>query len=330
MILESHPLIFGIGNPLIDIVINADDHDLEKLKLNKGTMQLVDKKKQDSIINYFTGNQQQYFPGGSAPNTILACSGLGVNSHIAGKVGSDELGKTYLNRIKEYGSDSGLIQGTGTTGSSIILVTPDGERTMNTYLGMCQEYSSYDIDIDKLSESSFLYFTGYMWDTNSQKLAIKKAIKIAQENNVKIVFDVADPYAVMRNRQTFLDLIEKNIDIVFANESEIKILFDSKNLDYCFEKISDIVNCGGLKLGKDGSLVFYNKQKYKIRPNPVLAIDTTGAGDMYAAGFLASIAKGKDYGVAGKNAVLLAEEVIKIQGAQLELSFITKMAEKLF
>ena len=100
MILESHPLIFGIGNPLIDIVINADDQDLEILKLNKGTMQLVDKNKQDSIINYFTDNQQQHFPGGSAPNTILACSGLGVNSHIAGKVGSDALGKTYLHRIK--------------------------------------------------------------------------------------------------------------------------------------------------------------------------------------------------------------------------------------
>ena len=330
MSIESYPLIFGIGNPLIDIVINADDQDLKILDLNKGTMQLLDEKRQESIINYFTENQQQYFPGGSAPNTILACSGLGVNAHIAGKVGSDELGKTYLNRIKKYGSDSGLIQGSGITGSSIILVTPDGERTMNTHLGMCQEYCSDDIDTDKLSESSFLYFTGYMWDTNSQKLAIKKAIQIAQENNVKIVFDVADPYAVMRNRQTFLDLLEKNIDIAFANESEIKILFESENLEYCFEKISDIVYCGGLKLGKNGSLVFYDKQKYKIKPNSVRAIDTTGAGDMYAAGFLASIAKGKDYRVAGKNAVLLAEEVIKVQGAQLELSSITKMAEKLF
>ena len=328
--LENYPLIFGIGNPLIDIVINVVDKDLQSLKLKKGTMELVDENKQQKIISYFIENKQQYFPGGSAPNTILACSGLGVNSHISGKIGMDYLGNTYLNRIREYGSDSGLVQGDGTTGSSVILVTPDGERTMNTHLGMCQEYCSDDIEKNKLSKATFFYFTGYMWDTDSQKLAVKDAIQIAKENNVKIVFDVADPYAVMRNRDSFINLIEENVDIVFANKSELKILFDSDNLEHCFLELSKIVNCGGIKLGKDGSLIFNNKQKYKIKPNPVQAMDTTGAGDMYAAGFLASIAKGKDYDEVGEIAVRLAEEVIKIQGAQLELHIISRMAEKLF
>jgi len=326
---NNYPIIFGIGNPLIDVVIKASEKDLTSLGLTKGTMQLVDEKRQEQIINYFKGTKNNYFPGGSAPNTILACSGLGIHSHIAGKIGKDELGNTYIERVNEYGADSGIVFGDGRTGSSIILVTPDGERTMNTHLGMCQEYGSNDIDEEKLSKAKFFYFTGYMWDTDSQKSAIKKAIQIAQDNKVKIVFDVADPFAVDRNRDSFLRMIEKDVDIVFANQSELKILLDSEDIDFCVDNLMEIVNSGGIKLGKEGSLIFDNNKKYVIKPSPILAKDSTGAGDMYAAGFLTSIAKGEEYGSAGEIAVHLAEEIIQVQGAQFEKDVIVHLAKKI-
>ena len=217
------PKVYGIGNPLIDIVISSTDKDLKNLELNKGVMHLVDENRQSEIIQYFKKFTPQYFPGGSAPNTLLACAGLGTPSLIAGKIGHDEFGDIYQEQADKYGVVSGLVRGDGPTGSSIILVTPDGERTMNTHLGMCRKFSVNDIETKKLSESNFFYFTGYMWDTESQKSAIKSAIDIAQNNNTKIVFDVADPFVVERNKEEFLEMITNDVDMVFANQSELSI-----------------------------------------------------------------------------------------------------------
>ena len=326
---KIYPTIFGIGNPLIDIVIKASEIDLIDLELNKGTMELVDENRQKEIISYFKENDPLYFPGGSAPNTILACAGLGIDSHIAGRIGNDKLGDIYVNRVSEYGADSGLVRGEGRTGSSIILVTPDGERTMNTNLGVCQEYSSIDIDKEKLSKAKFFYFTGYMWDTDSQKSAIKTAIQTAQENDVRIVFDVADPFAVSRNKNSFLDMIKENIDIVFANKSELNILFDSEDLEFCADSLGKLVKNFGIKLGKEGSLIIDGTSRHIIYPSPVSAKDSTGAGDMYAAGFLTSLARGKGYYDSGKIGVQLAEEVIQVNGAQLDKEVILNLAEKI-
>ena len=323
-------LIFGIGNPLIDLVIPVTDPDLIRLGINKGTMELVDQKRQKEIIDHFSDIKPQFYPGGSAPNTILACSGLGIDSYIAGKIGQDNFGDIYLDRLKSYGVNSGLVNGNGTTGSSIILVTPDGERSMNTHLGMCRKFAPDDINVERLSKSKYLYFTGYMWDTDSQKKAIHKAISLAKEHGVKIVFDVADPFVVERNREAFLKLIREHIDIVFANERELNILFSSKNVHHAIDSLADIVQTGGIKLGKEGSVVFNKKKKYNIKPKPILVLDTTGAGDMYAAGFLASICRGSGYEEAGRVAVYLAEEIIQIQGAQFQKKEIDILKSKIF
>jgi Sugar kinases, ribokinase family len=248
--------VFGIGNPLIDITITATDEDLISLGINKGTMELVDEKRQKEIFDYFQSSEPRFNPGGSAPNTILACAALGAHSHISGKIGKDHFADIYLKRVNQYGADSGLVQENGTTGSSIILVTPDGERSMNTHLGMCREYSSDNIDVKKLSRSNYLYFTGYMWDTESQKSAIQKAISVAHENKIKIVFDIADPFVVERNRNEFLELIKNDVDIVFANHVELKILFNSESIEHATNALIDIVDSAGINLGKKGSIIF--------------------------------------------------------------------------
>ena len=168
-----------------------------------------------------------------------------------------------------------------------------------------------------------------MWDTDSQKSAIKIAIQIAQENNVKIVFDVADPFAVSRNKDSFIEMIEQDIDIVFANKSELNILFDSEDIEFCVGNLGKVVDNFGIKLGKEGSLIINGNRRHIIHPSPVSAKDSTGAGEMYAAGFLTSLAKGKGYYDSGRIGVQLAEEVIQVNGAQLDKEVILNLAEKI-
>ncbi|MBT3300331.1 MAG: adenosine kinase [Candidatus Marinimicrobia bacterium] len=327
---QKIPLIYGIGNPLIDIAISVEDKDLHALNLEKGIMHLVDEKRQAEIVTYFKNQKQDYHPGGSAPNTILACAGLGVPALIAGKIGKDTFGDIYVKQAEKYGVISGLIQGNGPTGSSIILVTPDGERTMNTHLGMCRAFSEADINKEQLSQAKYLYFTGYMWDTDSQKSAIISAIQIAKEEKIQIVFDVADPFAVSRNRDEFIKMIQNDVDIVFANQAELEILFDSDDYENSSRQLSQWVRSAGLKLGKKGSLVLNKGKIDPISPRLVNAKDSTGAGDMYAAGFLAGLSKGFDCSTAGKAGGFLAEEIIQKTGAQFEVDKIQAYASSLF
>ena len=326
----NKPLIYGIGNPLIDIIINAKDKDLNNLGLDKGVMHLVDEKRQKEILSYFSELIPIYHPGGSAPNTLLACSAFGVNSLITGKIGNDKFGQIYIKQAQRFGVIPALVQGDGPTGSSIIIVTPDGERTMNTHLGMCQRFSKDDLDIKKLSRSRFLYFTGYMWDTDSQKTAIKTAINFAKKNNIKIIFDVADPFVVKRNKEEFLQIIEKDIDIVFANKSELEILFNTEDYNISTRMLGKIVNIAGIKLGKKGSIVVENNTQTLLPPRPIIAKDSTGAGDMYAAGFISSLCKGLKPIEAGKIGGFVAEEIIQQTGAQLNLNKIKELSLTLF
>ena len=154
--MKTSPSIYGIGNPIVDIIFHVSYDDIKTLGLQKGTMSLVTKKRQTEIINYLQIENASIFPGGSAPNTIIACNGLGISSVISGKLGNDKFGEIYLDQIKKYDVFSRVVQGNGSTGTSVVLITPDAERTMNTHLGMCREYNVKDIDEKLLISSSFL------------------------------------------------------------------------------------------------------------------------------------------------------------------------------
>ena len=328
--MKTPPAIYGIGNPIVDIIFHVSDDDIKTLGLQKGTMSLVTKKRQTEIINYLQIENASIFPGGSAPNTIITCNGLGIYSVLSGKIGNDKFGKIYLDQINKYDVFSKVVQGNGSTGTSVVMITPDAERTMNTHLGMCREFNVEDIDEELLISSSFLYFTGYMWDTDSQKEAIQKAVDIAQSNNLKICFDVADPFVVERNREEFLEFIKNSVDIVFANQPELLILFQSEEIDRSIDRLMNIVKCGAVKLGKKGSIVFNDLEKNKIEPKLISAKDTTGAGDMYAAGFLSQFFKTNDYIASGEIGSVLAEEIIQINGAQFEKNMLSQIRSKIF
>ena len=328
--MKTSPGIYGIGNPIVDIIFHVSDNDIKTLGLQKGTMSLVTKERQTEIINFLQIENASIFPGGSAPNTIIACNGLRIPSVLSGKIGNDNFGEMYLSQLNKYDVLSKVVQGNGPTGTSVVLITPDAERTMNTHLGICREYNVKDIDEQLLMSSSFLYFTGYMWDTDSQKEAIQKAVEIAQSSNLKICFDVADPFVVERNREEFLEFIKNSVDIVFANQPELLILFESKDIDQSIDRLMNIVKCGGVKLGKKGSIVFNGFEKNKIESNLISAKDTTGAGDMYAAGFLSQFYKTNDYIASGKIGSLLAEEIIQINGAQFDKNKMNEIRSKIF
>ncbi|MBT3276003.1 MAG: adenosine kinase, partial [Spirochaetales bacterium] len=195
--------------------------------------------------------------------------------------------------------------------------TPDSERTMNTYLGANREFTKGDINFDIVADSRFLYFTGYMWDTDLQKQAVMSAIEIGKRNGAVVAFDVADPFAVNRNRDAFIELIEKNVDIVFANREEAKLLFGTETANDAAEKLSTVCDIAVVKDGAAGSLVKRSHGAVERIPvRNVKAVDTTGAGDMYAAGFLYGIISGLSDREAGICASYLASRVVETWGAQ--------------
>jgi len=309
--------VFGIGNPLVDILTQVEDSHLTVLNLNKGVMHLIEEDARKILLTKLKRFPLTISAGGSCPNTMITLAMCKLKVILSGKIGNDKYGTLFEKQIKRNGVVSGIIKGKGMTGSSIILISEDYERTMNTYLGMCRAFTKKDLDVRKLKQSKFLYFTGYMWDTETQKEAILYAIEIAKKYGVKIVFDVADPFAVKRNKQEFSQLIKEHTDIVFANEEEAKMLFSIKTEQLVIEKLSQYCDIAVVKCGTKGSMIKKDRL-YLIPSFRVNAIDTTGAGDMYSAGFLYGLCHNYDLLICGKIASFLASRVVMQIGAQLD------------
>ena len=322
------PDIYGIGNPLIDILAQIEDKDLENLSIPKGIMSLIDLPGREKILSYIEKRNKEYSCGGSCPNTMITLSALGSKTALGGKTGNDKFGQIYEEQLKKHKNIiSSLRKGQSATGSSIILITPDGERSMNTYLGSNREFDENDVDEKVLLSSSFFYFTGYMWDTENQKSAIMKSLDICKKRGITVAFDVADPFAVGRYKNDFLKLIEERADIVFANEEEAKILFDEENPEKNAGEIASMNTLAAVKTGKQGSIIKDNKNAFIKIPilNDKGCIDTTGAGDTYAAGFLYGIVSGRSPEKAGEYASIAASAIVSKIGAQFSQEEISEL-----
>lgn len=327
--------VYGIGNPLIDYLCQVEDKDLLSLSLNKGTMLLIDADKQKEIVEHTKDKEITYSCGGSCPNTMVTLCSLGVNTTLGGSIGDDELGVMYRKRLRESGVEDQLItKKEAVTGTSIILLTPDKERTMNTYLGANRLYSPDDVVIDSIKNADLFYFTGYMWDTESQQKSVLKTLEICKSMGKKVAFDVADPFAVGRYRQTFHSIIKEYCDIVFANSEEARFLMDNYDPYECCKSLGKLCPIAIVKNGKKGSFVSDNKIITQIplygTSNPV---DTTGAGDTYAAGFLYGYLSGYDTITSSNIASYLAGKIISKVGAQFskeEFPEIKKYVEENF
>ena len=310
--------IYGIGNPLIDYLVMVDDKDISNLGLYKGTMNLIDTDKREEILEYIRKKDITFNCGGSCPNTMVTLKSLGIEDvTLAGGVGFDEHADMYRERLSSLGLKDELVGNDAPTGTSLILVTEDRERTMCTYLGANRSYDAKDINIESALNADIFHFTGYMWDTEPQKRAIRRVLEEKKNAGFLVSFDVADPFAVGRYRSTFIDLITEYADIVFANAEEAHFLMDNYDPKDCAKSLGKLCRTAIVKNGKKGSYISHERVMHEIpvvgTANPV---DTTGAGDTYASGFLYGIAKGKDIETSGKIASFLAGEIISQIGAQ--------------
>ncbi|UCB44519.1 MAG: adenosine kinase [Spirochaetota bacterium] len=323
-----HIDISGLGNPLMDILVYVDDDFIKNNNLMKGVMHLIDDNESKKLLHLIDDKKKELQAGGSCPNTMVALALLGLNTALAGKIGNDELGNIYQKKIVEKGVISYLKQYDCDTGTSIILITPDKERTMNTYLSACREFCKEDLQAEMIENSSLFYFTGYMWDTDNQKEATRYAIEVAKSNKVPIVFDVADPMAAERYREDFIPMIQESIDIVLANACEAQIL-TGKDIEESVTILNRLCPTAVIKNGEKDTLIADKGEVFSIPVFKSNVKDTTGAGDNFAAGFIYGILKGYDIPLCGRIASFVASKTIEKIGAQAPDNIRTLLEEML-
>lgn len=321
--------VYSIGNILMDVLADADDKEIDELGLDKGIMKLVSPGERLRLLDFIASRDRVLQCGGSAPNTVITLSSLGVQTGLSGKVGRDELGHAYIRQLEEHGVRSYVSEEDGYTGTCIVLISPDSERTMNTDLAINKEYCRSNVSEEALTEADYFYFTGYMWDTPSQKEALTHAIKIAREKHTKIAFDLADPFAVNRSGADFLHMIEQHFDLVFANREEARLLLGKDSIEDCLDILAEHCEIAVIKNGKHGSLVAKADKRFRIPVNPVKAVDSTGAGDTYAAGFLYGLCQGFDIEKSGIFASWLASRIVEVKGAQFHKKELVNIQEAL-
>ncbi len=308
--------VCGLGNPLVDILIHVDEDFIKKYNLNKGVMHLITQKEKAALLDAIYNFDYQTEVGGSAPNTITTLSKLGIKTALAGKVGDDELGNLFVEKLVQKGVRSFLKKSSTDTGISIVLITPDGERTMNTYLGASREFKPEELDEEMIKNSEYFYFTGYMWDTENQKAATIKAIEIAKRNGVKVIFDLADPFAVDRYRDDFIALLKNDIDIALANSEEARLLTGISEPSKAVRELGKTCNTFIVKNGEKETYIAHNGDIHSVKSFKTRVIDTTGAGDNFAAGFIFGIINQLSVEESCRIASFVALKTIEKVGAQ--------------
>ena len=315
--------VYGIGNPLMDVIGHGDFQLISDLGTRPGTMHLIQRHQVSEICEKIEDTKN--VPGGSCANTMRGIAWLSKAipcdpPHYSGAVGNDGLGREYKQLMEDFGVSTSLVIKSNQTGISHIIVTPDHERTMFTFLGACQEYDESCIDFDALGKAQYLYITGYMWSTEGQKKAVKKAIDFARDKRKKVVFDLADPFVVNCNRDNFLSCIPQKIDILFGNKEEYSLLIGEKPTDK--EIISSAQSLAGLVIMKVSAKGCYYMEKNDICFEPgrkVKAVDTTGAGDSFASGFLFGLLKNKPLKECASLANTLAASIVTVEGCNYSL-----------
>src|SRR5246500_2447403 len=286
--------VLGIGNAIFDVLVRTDEKFLADHGMTKGGMSLIDEARAASI--YRDMGPATEMSGGSAANTIVGVANLGARAAYVGKVRDDQIGRLYAHDIRAAGVafETKPAAGGPATGCSYILVTPDGERTMNTYLGAAQELMPGDIDATQIAASAIVYLEGYLWDPKSAKEAFVKASTIAHDAGRQVALTLSDSFCVDRYRDEFLDLMRKRtVDLVFANESELHALYQTSDFDTALKQLRSDVGLGVVTRSEKGCVVAAKDGVVAVPAFPVdKIVDTTGAGDLFAAGFLFGLVRG--------------------------------------
>ncbi len=314
--------VLGIGNAIFDMLFQTDDAFLAAQGMSKGGMALIDEPQAHKI--YAAMGEATKMSGGSAANTIVGLASLGARAAYVGKVKNDPVGRLYAENIRQAGVNytTKAAEAGPATGCSYIMVTPDGERTMNTYLGAAQNLSAADIDPAEIAAAEYIYLEGYLWDPQDAKDAFVKASEIAHGAGRKVALTLSDSFCVSRYRDEFLNLMRsKQVDLVFANEAELLSLYETADFDGAVKQLQLDVGLAAVTRSEKGCVVVAKDGLTAVPAAPIAKLlDTTGAGDLFASGFLHGLVRGTSYQDAGRLGALAAAEVIQHIGARPQQS----------
>ena len=313
--------VYGIGNALVDIQTHVTDAQLAELRFAKGIMTLVENDSQQDVLTFIHEHDVSRCAGGSAANTIMGIAGFGGKTAYSGKMAADAIGEFFLEDMRKSGVRIGVVPGTGQSGTCVILITPDAQRTMLTNLADSSTLSPDDIDEETVSDSKYVYVEGYLFGGEPNRSAALRAIELAKKHDKKVAFTVSDPFLIQYHKEEFWKLIEGPVDLLFCNLDEARALTGLHDPVECAGEIHRHAENVALTLGPNGSILMHEGEAIPIEGVSVDAVDTTGAGDMYAAGILYGITNGLTWHQAGRLASHAAGRIVSQLGARLKTPF---------
>lgn len=323
--------LFAIGNALIDQEFKVSNEFLTQQALQKGTMQLTDGETQAALYQELqdTQNYKGQASGGSAANTTVAFSALGGTAFYGCRVGNDDLGSIYLNGLNEAGIKTAAQSiSEGVTGTCMVLISPDSERTMHTYLGITAELTAEQIDFEPLKAAKWLYIEGYLSTSDTARVAVKQARELAKAHGVKIALSLSDPAMVQYARQGLEELLDDGVDLLFCNEQEALMFSNTQTLDAAIEVLKSKNQHIVITQGANGAVIIDPEQQFHVAGREVHAVDTNGAGDAFAGAFLYAINAGLTLKAAAQLAILISSEVVAQFGPRLAVENYTKLFEQ--
>lgn len=321
--------VTGIGNAIVDVFAHADDAFLAANAVEKGAMTLIDTARAEELYGHMGSGVE--VSGGSCGNTMAGLAQLGGTGAYIGKVADDQLGQVFRHDIRAAGVrfDTAPLSAGAPTARSLIIITPDGQRSMNTYLGACVELGPEDIDEELIAASQVTYLEGYLWDPPRAKEAFRKAAAVAHAAGRQVSLSLSDSFCVHRHHAEFLDLVEKHVDVLFANEHEIGALYGTDKFEDALEAVKRLGKVAALTRSEKGAVIVSGGAVVEVPAEPVAhVVDTTGAGDLYAAGFLFGHTRGLGPAVCGRLGAIAAAEIIGHVGARPEANLRDLVAAK--
>lgn len=308
--------ILGIGNAIVDVLAPVPDSFLEERGLPKGGMSLISTEQAEALYAAMPAGVES--SGGSAANTCAVAAALGAKVGFLGKVAPDTLGTVFAHDIRAAGVHfpTAPLLGGAPTARCLILVSPDGQRTMNTFLGACVAFGEDDVEEAEVARAGIVYLEGYLFDPPAAQAGFRKAARIARAAGRQVAITLSDPFCVGRHREAFLDFVRNDADILFANEAEVTALYGTDDFEAAAAQAAQDVAIAALTRSEHGSVILSGTARVTVAAAPALVVDTTGAGDAYAAGFLAAHARGLPLEQAGRWGSIAAAEVIGHFGAR--------------
>lgn len=321
---ETRYDVIGVGNAIVDVIARADDAFLSEHGIEKGAMTLIDEARATAL--YAAMGPGQEVSGGSAANTLAGVASFGARAAYIGKTADDQLGEIFGHDLRAAGVDfdTAPLSDGPATARCLILVTPDAQRSMNTFLGASTLFSEDDVDAARIEAASVTYLEGYLFDRPEAKSAFTRAARIARAAGRKVALTLSDPFCVDRHRDSFRDLVRNHIDLLFANEAELTSLYQTEDFDAALSEVRAETAAAAVTRSEKGAVIVAGDQTVTVAADPVAKlIDTTGAGDLFAAGFLTGFARGAELELCGRLGALAAAEVISHFGARPETSLET-------